>query len=97
MYIQPDANSDLLVEYYKEQNGRISLPLLLGDLEALKKSRVSRRKFDLTNQSQLSTGFGTLSRAALLSYNPPKADDTIERRYQEKIDKIKNFFFDNYK
>ena len=99
LYIEPDANTELFVEYYKDQStGRIGLMQLYADLEKYKKAKVNRLKFDLSSvKDQLNNNtLSLMPREKLVSYHPPKVDEILAKKCKQRIEQIKTYFRDCY-
>ena len=101
LFIEQDANCSLFLEYYTESVGRIGLKQLYSDLERIKKAKVNKRQFDLSKfQTQYdSNPLAAMSRDKLIGYSHPGASDrnnSSEQAIRDKIQKIKDFFYETY-
>lgn len=101
LFIEPDANCNLFLEYYTEPNGRIGLKQLYHDLERFRKARVNQRQFDLSrSQNQINANpIASLPKERLMGYIHPsqiERDKAIEAKMKDRIEKIKDFFYMHY-
>ena len=100
LYIEPDANCNLFIEYYREANEKINLKLLYIDLDRFSKARVNRKQFDLSRvQEQLAANpLALMPREKLLGYShaSSKIDLASVNKMKSKIEKIKDFFLIQY-
>lgn len=98
LFIEPDANCNLFLEYYTEPSGRIGLKQLYVDLERFRKARINQKQFDLGKlQNKLSSNpIASLSKEKLVGYSRGESDKAYEARMKERIEKIKDFFYTYY-
>lgn len=100
LFIEPDANCNLFLEYYTEPSGRIGLRQLYTDLERFRKARINQKQFDLGKlQSKLlsTNPVASLSKEKLVGYaHGAERDKAVEARMRERIEKIKDFFYLHY-
>jgi hypothetical protein len=94
LFIEPDANCALFLEYYTEPSGRVGLKQLYIDLDRFKKARVNKRQFDLgrLQNSIAANPIAAISKEKLVGYSHGQNDKAYEARMKEKIEKIKEFF-----
>jgi hypothetical protein len=98
LFIEPDANCNLFLEYYTEPSGRIGLRQLYIDLDRFKKAKVNRKQFDMgkLQNSIAANQIAALPREKLVGYAHSEKDKAYEARMKEKIEKIKDFFYYTY-
>jgi hypothetical protein len=98
LFIEPDANCNLFLEYYTEPSGRIGLKQLYVDLERFKKARINQKQFDLGKlQSRLNANpIASMSKEKLVGYTHGMTDKDYEARMRERVEKIKDFFYLSY-
>jgi hypothetical protein len=98
LFIEPDANCNLFLEYYTEPSGRIGLRQLYSDLERFRKARVNQKQYDLGRlQNQISSNpMSALSKEKLVGYSHSEKDKDYEKKIKDRIEKIKDFFYITY-
>lgn len=98
LFIEPDANCSLFLEYYTEPSGRIGLRQLYTDLERFRKARVNQKQFDLSKlQNKISSNpMAALSKEKLVGYSHGEKDKDYEKKMKDRIDRIKDFFYMTY-
>ena len=99
LYMEQDINSNLFVDYYSDHMGRVPLNPLLSDLERFRKARIDKKNYDLTivREHISNNKLALVSTEKLAGYNPPfQKDQNSNARMKEKIEKVKDFFYDHY-
>ena len=96
LFMAQDANTNLFVEYYSDHAGRVVLGTLLSDLERFRKARVDKKNYDLTlvKDHLAANRLALVPKEKLAGFVPPKTDEKHASRMKERIEQIKDFFFD---